>query len=96
MLTPDLTRAARGLLDWNQSLLAQKSNLSVSTVKDFESGRRTPAVNNLAAIQTAFENAGIRFVTGDWNGGIAVTKAAHGDFGAVVADPSWPTGVRRV
>lgn len=96
MLTPDLTRAARGLLDWSQDQLAKRSNLSLSTVKDFEAGRRTPAVNNLAAIQTALENAGVRFVSGDWNGGIAVTRASTDNVGAIVADPSWPSGVRRV
>jgi transcriptional regulator with XRE-family HTH domain len=96
MLTPDLTRAARALLDWSQDHLAKKSNLSLSTVKDFEAGRRTPAVNNLAAIQLALENAGVRFVTGDWSGGVAVARAAEGNFGAVMTDPSWPAGVRRV
>lgn len=96
MLTPDLTRAARGLLDWSQDQLAKRSNLSLSTVKDFEAGRRTPAVNNLAAIQNALENAGVRFVSGDWNGGIAVTRTSTDDIGAIVADPSWPSGVRRV
>jgi transcriptional regulator with XRE-family HTH domain len=96
MLTPELTRAARGLLDWSQENLAKKANLGLSTVKDFEAGRRTPAVNNLAAIQTALENGGVRFVTGDWIGGTAVARAAAGGAGAVVADPGWPAGIRRV
>jgi DNA-binding XRE family transcriptional regulator len=96
MLTPELTRAARALLDWTQDQLAQKSNLGLSTVKDFEAGRRTPAVNNLAGIQTALENAGIRFVVDPLSGRSSVGRAAHGDFGAVVADPGWPAGVRRV
>jgi transcriptional regulator with XRE-family HTH domain len=85
-------RAARGMLDWRQAQLAKQSNLSLSTLKDFEAERRTPAINNLAAIQTALENGGIRFVTGDWNGGIAITRASHGDFGAIVVDPGWPAG----
>jgi transcriptional regulator with XRE-family HTH domain len=62
MLSPDITRAARALLDWNQESLAERSNLSLSTVKDFEAGRRMPALNSLAAIQIALENAGIRFL----------------------------------
>jgi transcriptional regulator with XRE-family HTH domain len=51
------------MLDWRQAQLAKQSNLSLSTLKDFEAERRTPAINNLAAIQTALENGGIRFVT---------------------------------
>jgi transcriptional regulator with XRE-family HTH domain len=96
MLTAELTRAARALLNWTQDQLAQRSNLGLSTLKDFEAGRRTPAVNNLAAIQTALENAGIRFVIDPMSGRVAVGRAAHEDFGAVVADPGWPAGVRRV
>jgi transcriptional regulator with XRE-family HTH domain len=96
MLSPDITRAARALLDWNQESLAERSNLSLSTVKDFEAGRRTPAVNSLAAIQIALENAGIRFLPGDWSGGAAIARVADGNAGAVVADASWPARVRRV
>lgn len=96
MLTPDLTRAARALLDWSQEQLAVKSNLSPSTVKEFEAGRRTPGINSLAAIQMALENAGVRFVSGSWSGGVAVGRAPEGEVGAIVADPSWPAGVRRV
>ncbi|WP_018964097.1 helix-turn-helix transcriptional regulator [Ancylobacter sp. FA202] len=65
-ITPAQSRAARGLLDWSQSALAQASNLSESTVRDFEKGRRLPTVNNLAAIQRALEAAGVIFV--DENG----------------------------
>lgn len=96
MLTPELTRAARALLNWTQEQLAQKSNLGSSTVKDYEADRRTPTVNNLAAIQNAFENAGIRFVVDPGNGRISVGRAAHDDLGAVVVDPGWPAGARRV
>jgi len=61
-ITPAQSRAARGLLSWSQSVLGQRSNLSESTIRDFEKGRRVPAVNNLAAIRLAFEAAGISFI----------------------------------
>lgn len=63
-ITPEQSRAARGLLDWPQIRLAAASNLSESTVRDFEKGRRVPSVNNLAAIRAALEAAGIEFING--------------------------------
>ncbi|WP_430251271.1 helix-turn-helix domain-containing protein [Neorhizobium sp. DAR64860/K0K1] len=64
MMTIDAaqSRGARGLLDWSQTKLAQASNLSESTIRDFEKGRRVPSVNNLAAIRRAMEEAGIAFL----------------------------------
>ncbi len=64
-LLPAQSRAARGMLDWSQTHLAVASNLSESTVRDFEKGRRVPSTNNLAAIQRALEAAGIEFTDGD-------------------------------
>ncbi|NPU09705.1 MULTISPECIES: multiprotein-bridging factor 1 family protein [Bradyrhizobium] len=64
-MTPDQSRAARGLLDWSQAELAARSNLSESTIRDFEKGRRLPAINNLAAIRRALEAAGVEFIDGD-------------------------------
>jgi transcriptional regulator with XRE-family HTH domain len=58
-LTPEQSRAARGLLDWSQTQLGEASNLSESTIRDFEKGRRIPSPNNLAAVQRALESAGI-------------------------------------
>jgi len=63
-MTPDQSRAARGLLDWSQAELAVRSNLSESTVRDFEKGRRVPSINNLAAIRRALEAAGVEFIDG--------------------------------
>ena len=60
MLTPEQSRAARGWLDWSQSDLAQNARVSVSTIRDFEAGRRIPIANNLDAIQRAFEGGGIK------------------------------------
>ena len=59
MLAPEQSRAARGWLDWSQEELAKRANVSLSTVRDFEKGRRIPIANNLAAMRAALENAGM-------------------------------------
>lgn len=66
-MTPEQSRAARGLLDWSQRQLAEKSYLGESTVRDFEKGRRIPTHNNLASIRAALEAAGVEFI--EENGG---------------------------
>ena len=72
LITPPQCRAARGLLDMSQSDLADAARVGLSTVSDFESGKRTPIANNLAAIQSALEDAGILFIRPDKSGGIGV------------------------
>ncbi|MDF2809482.1 MAG: transcriptional regulator [Microvirga sp.] len=59
MITPAQSRAARALLEWSQSDLAEAANLSESTIRDFEKGRRLPALASLAQIYTAIEKAGV-------------------------------------
>jgi transcriptional regulator with XRE-family HTH domain len=59
---PEQSRAARGWLGLSQDDLARRANVSLSTVRDFEKGRRTPIANNLAAIQRVFEEAGIQLL----------------------------------
>jgi DNA-binding transcriptional regulator YiaG len=63
-MTPDQCRAARGWLDWSQPDLASAAHVSLSTVRDFEKGRRVPIANNLAAMKAALEAKGIAFVDG--------------------------------
>ena len=60
-MTPQQCRAARGWLDLSQSDLAEQASVSLSTVRDFEKGRRTPIGNNMTAITNALEAHGIRF-----------------------------------
>ncbi|QDC00324.1 helix-turn-helix transcriptional regulator [Mesorhizobium sp. 8] len=67
-ITPEQSRAARGLLDWPQVRLASRSHLSESTIRDFEKGRRLPSINNLAAIRAALEAAGVLFIEPNGNG----------------------------
>jgi transcriptional regulator with XRE-family HTH domain len=67
-ISPQQSRAARGLLDWSQTELGVRANLSESTIRDFEKGRRVPAINNLTAIRAALEAAGVEFTNGDQPG----------------------------
>jgi Helix-turn-helix len=60
-ITPQESRAARGLLDWNQTQLARASLVGLSTVRNFESELRETTLANLAAIRSAFEKAGVIF-----------------------------------
>ena len=74
-MSPEQCRAARGWLDWSQDDLAKAANVSLSTVRDFEKGRRMPIANNLAAIRTALEKRGLSFIyTGEEPVGISVVK----------------------
>ena len=58
-MTPEQSRAARGWLNWSQEDLAKRANVSLSTVRDFEKGRRTPIGNNLEAMRRVFRDSGI-------------------------------------
>lgn len=60
-MSPEQVRAARNWLAWTQVELAEKAKVGLSTIKDYESGKRTPIANNLEAIQRALEVGGISF-----------------------------------
>jgi transcriptional regulator with XRE-family HTH domain len=77
-MTPAQSRAARGLVDWSQSDLGDRSNLSESTVRDFEKGRRIPGPNNLAAMRAALEAEGVLFIDGNGEGpGVRLRKVSQ-------------------
>ncbi|MGH8500109.1 MAG: helix-turn-helix domain-containing protein [Methylococcales bacterium] len=60
-MTPEQLRAARNWLGWTQQELATRSKVGLSTIKDFESGKRQPIANNVSAIKSALEAVGMRF-----------------------------------
>ncbi len=70
MITPAQCRAARALLDWSQLDLAQAAHLGLSTIRDFEKGRRVPTHNNLRGIKLALEEGGV--VIGERNSSVAM------------------------
>lgn len=62
-MTPEQCRAARAWLGLKQDELATAAGVGLSTLKDFEAGKRTPIANNLAAIEAALEAQGMGFVS---------------------------------
>jgi hypothetical protein len=74
MFTPAQSRGARGILEWTQERLSAEAGVGLSTVKDFEGGRRTPIGNNLTAMKTALERGGVEFTNGD-QPGVRLRKA---------------------
>jgi DNA-binding transcriptional regulator YiaG len=61
-MTPEQCRAARAWLSMSQDDLARAAGLSLSTVRDFEKGRRTPIGNNMNALRAVVEARGIKLV----------------------------------
>ncbi len=64
MITSGQIRAARALLKWTGKELAASSGVAFSTLMRLETGEGVPAAQakTLAAIQKAFEDAGIEFI----------------------------------
>jgi transcriptional regulator with XRE-family HTH domain len=65
-------RAARALLKWSQTQLADASGVSLSAVNDFEIDKREPRSDNLTAIRRALETAGVEFIAARNGKGIGV------------------------
>jgi len=70
-------KAARMLLDWDQSELASRSGVGISTIKRLESrpGKIGGAADTLWRIKEALEKAGVIFIESDDAGGPGVRLA---------------------
>lgn len=70
-------RAARGLLGWSQTKLGDAANLSLPTVKRFETGAASVSCEAIAAMRLALEAAGVIFVAENGEGpGVRLRKGA--------------------
>jgi ribosome-binding protein aMBF1 (putative translation factor) len=69
-MSPEQVRAARNWLAWTQAELAERAKVGLSTVKDYEGGKRTPIANNLEALKKALESGGIAFTAKSISGPI--------------------------
>lgn len=54
-------KAARALLGWNASDLAERAGIGVSTVRDFERGERDTEGKKVAAMVRALRENGVGF-----------------------------------
>ncbi|MGE4351860.1 MAG: multiprotein-bridging factor 1 family protein, partial [Bdellovibrionales bacterium] len=61
LITPRLSRAARAILEWQQKDLAVFAGLSLSAVKEFESGSQKTRLKTQRTLQNTFEAHQIEF-----------------------------------
>lgn len=61
-ITTAQIRGARGILNWSQSDLAERTGISATSIGSIENSQSTPRANTLNTIQKAFESAGIEFI----------------------------------
>ncbi len=66
IITPEMSRAARALLDWDQQALATAAGVSLRTLKRAElgCGRLAGTDKTIEGIARAFEAAGVTFENG--------------------------------
>jgi hypothetical protein len=72
MINAAQSRAARGLLNWNQDVLAERAFIGVATVRRFENGVQAMHRNNMSAVIRAFEDGGVMFIDPGKGGGPGV------------------------
>jgi transcriptional regulator with XRE-family HTH domain len=75
MPSPAQCRAARGLLDWSRSDLAQRAGVGAVTVRQLETGSHVPRRATREVVRRALETAGVEFI--DENGGGAGVRLRH-------------------
>ena len=73
-ITPEQCKAARDLLKWKQTDLAEKSEIGITTIADFERGSRELTGRTLKELKRTFEDSGIEFINDDKKIGAVVLK----------------------
>lgn len=77
-ITPEQSRAARGLLDWSRDQLAEAAGIPKRTIMRFEGREVEPRGSTLAGLRAAFEAAGVLFVSENGEGpGVRLRKGVH-------------------
>ncbi len=61
-ITTAQIRGARGLLNWSQNDLSERTGISGTSIGAIESGATTPRKSSLEKIRQTFENSGIEFM----------------------------------
>jgi transcriptional regulator with XRE-family HTH domain len=65
MITTAQIRGARGILNWSQGDLSDRTDISATSIGSIENGLTQPRESTLTLIQKAFEDAGIEFLPND-------------------------------
>lgn len=74
-ITVAQVRAARGLIGWSQTQLAEAAGIGRATIADFEAGKREPYGRTLADLRTALEAGGVQFIAENGGGpGVRLAK----------------------
>ncbi len=71
-ITTAQIRGARGILNWSQQDLAQRTGISATSIGSIENGQTTPRESTVSTIRKTLENAGIEFIGMD---GVRVKNA---------------------
>ncbi len=61
-ITTAQIRGARGILNWSQQDLSQRTGISATSIGSIENGQTTPRESTLATIRKTLENSGIEFI----------------------------------
>lgn len=61
-ITTAQIRGARGILNWSQHDLSERTGISATSIGSIENGASIPRENTLNAIKKAFEDSGIEFM----------------------------------
>ena len=61
-ITTAQIRGARGILNWSQQDLAQRTGISATSIGSIENGQTTPRESTLSTIRKTLETAGIEFI----------------------------------
>lgn len=74
-MTPAQSRAARGLVRWNQDDLAKSAGVSVVTVRNFENEKSSPQRATIEVMRRSLESAGVIFIDENGDGpGVRLRK----------------------
>jgi transcriptional regulator with XRE-family HTH domain len=79
LITPEQIRAARALLKWRASDLAQHAGLSLASIQRMEQDQRTDraSAKNVEAVRKTLDDAGIEFIPENGAGvGVRLKKKA--------------------
>ena len=89
MISSAQIRAARGLLNWTQAMLAHRAGISVVTLHMIESDHVDPRASTLRAVEAALEKAGVEFIGSEREGlGVLLRRTKR-------MPAEWPTRSKR-